>query len=407
MVHIESGPENITFNYPLRFRRRTRSNPYSFDDFLQALRSSRTIRSVECHNHEGLGITESEWCRLVQTFSSIRGLTELVVAWQHGSLHFHPLQAIADAVDSAALLEGLGLVTGNGLESMDPNDEAALAQSLRRHAMLCVFGWKVVRQSTTRIPLLIEAAAAGTSLLGITLANQNINDDDIRNLVNSSSLRILKFEGAVDSWLVVANEIQNGRFRLQKLVLTRTRVSSTLATSDAIDAIIEAIEQDSSLEHLTLRSTTGFTDEMGVALAKALTVNTTLRGISVVDEYDLFDNLEPEHPRSAFGAKAFKALASMLKTNTKVEIDLPQPRSEDTDKGTRTHFFQYVIEYMLNKAGRGTLLSSNLTTRRDWINALDDMNVRASDNECVSEFHLSCVYSMLQLNPNMCQGDTA
>lgn len=191
MDHIESGPENINFNYPLRFRRRTRSNPYSFDDFLQALRSSRTIRSVECHNHEGLGITESKWCRLVQTFSSIRGLTELVVAWQHGSLHFHPLQAIADAVDSAALLEGLGLVKGNGLESMDPNDEAAMAQSLRRHAMLCVF-----RQSTTRIPLLIEAAAAGTSLLGIRLANQNINDD-IRNLGSSSSLRILKFEGAL------------------------------------------------------------------------------------------------------------------------------------------------------------------------------------------------------------------
>jgi hypothetical protein len=101
------------------------------------------------------------------------------------------LQAIADAVDSAALLEGLGLVKGNGLESMDPNDEAAMAQSLRRHAMLCVF-----RQSTTRIPLLIEAAAAGTSLLGIRLANQNINDD-IRNLGSSSSLRILKFEGAL------------------------------------------------------------------------------------------------------------------------------------------------------------------------------------------------------------------
>jgi hypothetical protein len=87
---------------------------------------------------------------------------------------------------------------------------------------------------------------------------------------------------------------------------------------------------------------------------------------------------------------------------SKVEIDFLQARSEDTDEGTRTHFFQYVIEYMLNKAGRGTLLASNLTTRRDWINALTDMNVFASDNKCVSEFHLSCVYSMLQLNPNMC-----
>jgi hypothetical protein len=46
--HIRSGPANVVLNKPLRFRRRTRSNPCDLNEFLQALQSSETIRAVNC-----------------------------------------------------------------------------------------------------------------------------------------------------------------------------------------------------------------------------------------------------------------------------------------------------------------------------------------------------------------------
>jgi hypothetical protein len=41
--HILSGPAKLMLDEPLRFRRRTRSNPCDFNEFLEALRSVETI----------------------------------------------------------------------------------------------------------------------------------------------------------------------------------------------------------------------------------------------------------------------------------------------------------------------------------------------------------------------------
>jgi hypothetical protein len=44
--HIRSGPTKLVLGKPLRFRRRTRSNPCDFNEFLQALRSSETTNRL-------------------------------------------------------------------------------------------------------------------------------------------------------------------------------------------------------------------------------------------------------------------------------------------------------------------------------------------------------------------------
>jgi hypothetical protein len=41
--HIRNGPAKLVLDEPLRFRRRTRSNPCDFNEFIQALQSSETI----------------------------------------------------------------------------------------------------------------------------------------------------------------------------------------------------------------------------------------------------------------------------------------------------------------------------------------------------------------------------
>jgi hypothetical protein len=44
--HIRSVPVELVLHTPLRFHRRIRPNPCTFNDFLQALQSSETIRIV-------------------------------------------------------------------------------------------------------------------------------------------------------------------------------------------------------------------------------------------------------------------------------------------------------------------------------------------------------------------------
>jgi hypothetical protein len=58
--HIRSGPAAVYLDEPLRFRRRTRSNPCDFNEFLQALQSSETIQWVYSDSQLELGITEDE-----------------------------------------------------------------------------------------------------------------------------------------------------------------------------------------------------------------------------------------------------------------------------------------------------------------------------------------------------------
>jgi hypothetical protein len=54
--HIRSSPAKLVLEEPLRFRRRKRSNPCDFNEFLQALQSGETIRSVKCGSRLRLDI---------------------------------------------------------------------------------------------------------------------------------------------------------------------------------------------------------------------------------------------------------------------------------------------------------------------------------------------------------------
>jgi hypothetical protein len=69
--HIHSGPAKLMIDKPLCFRRRTPSNPCDFNEFLQALQSSETIRDVTCFSQVQLGITEDQWVLLVTTLGHI------------------------------------------------------------------------------------------------------------------------------------------------------------------------------------------------------------------------------------------------------------------------------------------------------------------------------------------------
>jgi hypothetical protein len=98
--HIRSGPAELDLQEPLQFHRQSCSNPCDFNEFLQALQSSETIRTVRCSSQSTLIITEDEWVLLVKTLGRIKDIHLLTFYCMPASRGFYPFQAFADAVNA-------------------------------------------------------------------------------------------------------------------------------------------------------------------------------------------------------------------------------------------------------------------------------------------------------------------
>jgi hypothetical protein len=136
----------------------------------------------------------------------------------------------------------------------------------------------------------------------------------------------------------------------------------------------------------------GFSNEAGVALAEALTVTTNMRVLSLADAGN------PD--RALLGASAYEAFSAMYRVNTNLSLELPPYVNAIGDERRLDFYNQMRIEQRLNSAGRGNLFSVTHSPREDWVDALHDLNT-ASANESPA-FHISCWYSLLRLNPNVC-----
>jgi hypothetical protein len=109
--------------------------------------------------------------------------------------------------------------------------------------------------------------------------------------------------------MAVADEIRRGRCNVQLLRLDMGPGSKSEDT-EAVKAIASAIRCDCNLKYLTLEMENSFTDEAGVALAKALTVNKTLRKITLSADTNEEDN------KATFGAHVYDAFSAMLCINS-------------------------------------------------------------------------------------------
>jgi hypothetical protein len=408
--HIRSGPTEVVLFQPLRFRRRTRSNPCDFNEFLQALKSSETIRTVKCESHVELGIKEDEWVLLVKTLGSIKGIQNLRFNCVSGSHNFHPFQAFADAVNNAQSLRKLIFVLDPETFSRDPSGLNALASALQKHTALKIFSWSefgsrrleagplgfrqpnAAPQDATPDPVLL-ALLGCPHLQSVTVATKCANPNTVRSLLQLPMIKVLLLILESEHWFAVADEVRQGRCRVKNLALGMVQSSSSEAT-EAVKALASAIRLDCNLEHLTLRMENGFTDEAGVALAEALTVNKTLRIVKVGD------TLRPDYHvrnKDTLGAPTYEALSAMLRVNTGVRVGLPKSSTAAaaSNQRLRESRRQMIIEQRLNIVGRGKLLASRQMVREEWVDALHELNVANA-----SPAHkVSCQYSLLRLNP--------
>jgi hypothetical protein len=407
--HIRSGPAELVLDKPLRFRRRTRSNPCDFSEFLRALQSNETIRTAECGTHQTLGITEHEWVLLVKTLGSIKGIENLTLYCRHGSRNFHPFQAVADAVKNAQSLRKLEIVLGSASETFprDPSGITALANALREHTALQEFlfyDWCPLlgtAQSSTALHPLLRALPACPHLRKVGIMTKCASADAMKNLLKLRPATELHLVLEKDYWLAVADEIRQGRCNVQMLTLVMFEVTKSEAT-EVVKAVASAIRCDHHLKQLHLHMENGFTDEAGEALAEALKVNKTLRVVSL-DATDVVPD-NNVRTKATLGAQSYEAFCAMLRVNTGLCLELFP--FEACDAGTRLLECrgQLHIEQRLNEVGRGRLLlSSRQTTKEEWVCALHDLNfwedLRDGDN--FSAFRVSCVYSLLRSNPSV------
>jgi hypothetical protein len=416
MDHIHSGPAELKLDEPLRFRRRARSNPCDFNDFLEALRSSETIRTVECGSHRELGISEDEWVLLVKTLGSIKGIEDLELHCISGSRDFHSFQAVANALNNAQSLRKLEIYIESETFPGDSQGLAALANALREHTVLqefaCIDFSHVQLQAAqnTALNSLLQALSACLHLRKVTIMTANGSADAMKTLLHlhkATELHLvlateLQLVLETEHWLAVADEIRQGRCNVQTLTLTMLQDMRS-ETTEAVKAVASAIQLDCNLEDLTLEIKNGFTDEEGLALAEALTVNTTLRMIKLA-VYFPYNEVRNE---ATLGAPAYKAFAAMLRVNTNLVLELPEFEFAGADERLLESRKQMHIEQRLNKVGRGKLLASKQTTKEEWVDALhelssDDVDDEPEDVDDEPEaLRISCLFSLLRLNPSV------
>jgi hypothetical protein len=217
--------------------------------------------------------------------------------------------------------------------------------------------------------------------------------DAMRNLLQLPTATYLLLTMDIDQWCAVVDEIRCGHCHVQDLGLVMRQAAATSEVIQAAASAISAIQQldygpssNGNLEHLTLGVEGGFTDETGVALAQALTVNQTLRTIALTEATN-------------FGVPAYVALSAMLRVNTSLVLELPPLENADADEKLRESRDQLRMEDRLNQVGRGRLLSSHLTTRDEWVDALHELSSNTLDNS--PSFQVSCLYSLLRSNPSV------
>jgi hypothetical protein len=401
--HIRSGPAELVLDEALRFRRRTRSNPCDFNEFLESLQSSETIRDVTCWSQLHLGISEDEWVLLVKTLGSIKCIDYLSLSCQAGSRDFHPFQAVADAVKNAKSLHTLEVnVDGQEFPS-DSSGLTALANALREHETLQDFTWLdfVSRLQAGSVDLssdlVLQALPSCPHLQSACIMTECGSARAIQNLLQLPSATYLQLALNTEHWLAIADGIGQGHCNIEHLYLALQLQSSNSKDTEAVKAIASAIRLDCNLESLELHMQKNITDEAGVALAEALTVNQALREITLSFEPMFGGQVQDT---DAMSAPAYNAFSAMLRVNTNLVLKVPPFNDGVGDERLVDSRNQMRIEQSLNAVGRGRLLSSSQTPRKEWVDALDELKSKNLDE--TPEFNVSCLYSLLRLSPAIC-----
>jgi hypothetical protein len=170
-------------------------------------------------------------------------------------------------------------------------------------------------------------------------------------------------------WEAVAEQIGQDSCHIETLKLSTLRCPGSGAGS-----LARVVGQNRHLLSLTLRVGTGFTDALGIALAQALQVNTSLKELVLVGEWD-YGFRTTDH----MNIPAYQALRKMLRVNTSVVLKVPALDSRwnpDLVDIVRPYHDRMLIEMRLNAAGRGKLMLGSQASKVKWVNTLHELSYK-------------------------------
>jgi hypothetical protein len=400
--HIRSGPAELELSEPLRFNHQTCSNPCDLNEFLRVLQSSETIRTVSCQPHFILQLGIDEWVLLVKSIGRIKCIGALTLWFDSHNLH--AFQAVADAVNSAHSLHTLQLIFVVRSETFprDLSGLTALVNALGEHTGLRNFTWidSSTQREVVQIPALdhiFRILPACPHLRNVTIKTKFASAGTLQNLLllqlqHGTQLSLVVIR---DYWMVATDAIRQGNCNVQSLCLYLWEEGPDEA-NEAVQAVASAIRLDRNLKSLCLTMGDHFTDEAGVALAKALAVNTTLLLVLLI-----FKRVDASAlpNTAAFGVPVYEALSAMLRVNTSLELQVRLSEIDGASERVRESRDQMRIEQLVNLVGRGKLVAWSQTTREQWADALQELTSRNVDES--PAFQVSCVYSVLRSNPTV------
>jgi hypothetical protein len=412
-----NNPSELELKHTLRFRRRSRSNPCSFDDLLQALQSNESIHTVRCQGDISLGITQEEWFLFVETLGRIRGLRQLSFLGQNVP-NVPPAQAVANAVGGARLLRTLQI--GEGVIIF--GSRAGFVDLCHNIGSCCLeleeVDWQGKFRSTwdnrenpaanNCLDPLFRALALCPRLKRIRVWTDAVNyvtPQAVRELLvrspDDSPCNVLEcLDLKTTEWEAIAEQLGKDSCRIIKTL----KLSTLRCPGSSAVALARAVGQNHHLESLTLQLGTGFTDAIGVALAQALQVNTTLQELVLIEQWD-----NGFRGTDLMDIAAYQALRKMLRVNTSVVLKLPVRIKVYEWGGTppdsvRPYYDRMRIEMRLNAAGRGGLmLADSQVSRAAWVNTLHELLTLDDDvHRDIDDLRVDCVYTLLKLNPSLC-----
>jgi hypothetical protein len=201
----------------------------------------------------------------------------------------------------------------------DSSGLTALAYALREHTglqqirLIDWWSFNVEAGQGTAIDPLLRAlrASACPHPRTVSITTTCASASAVKRLLQLGPAADLYLVVNADLWLKVADGIRQGHCNIRHLCLDKIQRRSSTST-EAVKAIASAIRLDRNLECLTLIAINDFTDEadeVGVALAEALTVNESLRILTLSE--------------ATLGSQAYDAFSAMMRVNTSIVLKLP------------------------------------------------------------------------------------
>eukprot|EP00977_Amphora_coffeiformis_P028316 scaffold34925_cov150-Amphora_coffeaeformis.AAC.5 len=387
----------------VRFRRRTRQNPVSFQDFLQSLIDTKGISTVHCYPSMPLGIRQDEWHQIVCTFGRMENLSHLAFPAGYGGFNGISANALSEVLEQTSSIKTLilseGVVIMGPVEDLQRLAHAIAVSGLTTLACDCLFRF------AGRQIIATEGVALCTTLQSLSLRDhmRHLSEEDVTSLVlRLKSLRHLSLYTC--HWQALGRVLENNN-SIEKLEVTDHDVVPELFCS-----FMNSLHRNQCLLTLTLKVRQGFTDDsMKEAVFAFLRCNETLENLDLID---MVDGVGPPLARS-FSHFDMSALVSSIAANGQTQVHINGLGSFVHDDDREQYFLyrdQVHVENNLNRLGR-RMLRKRPGDRVQFTKAL--LKLVEGNNEetlgiCTGGFldlyRTRCLFAFFRMNPSFFDG---